>query len=244
MTLEQLEALRAARLDPADLPHTTTQRQATAYAAQTATLDHRITTAKSALATLAELSDDADVAWLDHLNTWRKVLCDELLTIKSPIRDKQEMGRNINLTLSIKCIDFGAGVLKDSGRELTNLRLGELMVASGFEVIGADPDRNFAGRLEWHGSLKETEQRMKETARRRAQAEQQLASALMDDDERAKQDAHSKRLRDAANALDIRIAADGSLRVFRNNEALDDATLTELQREAMAFTRRAFATSA
>src|SRR2546428_10281570 len=104
MTLEQLEALHDARKDPRDLPHETTTLEATAYGAETATLGLRITMAKAAQATLAELdvSEPHDVGWLDHLNSWRQVLCAELLEIKSPIRDPKVIGRSQKLTVSIR----------------------------------------------------------------------------------------------------------------------------------------------
>jgi hypothetical protein len=247
MTVEQLEQLRAARLDLADLPAATTRRAAGDYARDTAALDHRLTTAKAALATLAELSTDdadADAEWLGHLETWRKVLCDELLAIPSPVRDKQVLGRRQTLTFSIKCVDFGPDAFRDTGWELESSALGALMVASGYEVVGADPSRHFGGTLPWHGSIKEVERRLRDRARRRAQAEEQLASALMDDADRAKQEAETKKLRDVANTMNLRIGDDGRLRLFgANNQTVDEASLTELQRAALDFTRRAFAMS-
>jgi hypothetical protein len=246
VTLEQLEALRAARLDPQDLPHTTTMREAMAYGAETAAIDHRLATAKAALATLAELSDEtAESEWLDRLNAWRTTLCDELLAILSPVRDKQLLARKETLTLSIRCIDVGPGVFRDTGYALETSALGALMREAGYEVAGADLTRNFVGALPWHGSVRETERRLKDRARRRAIAQAQLDAVLLDEAERKQQEARSKALREAANALDIRIGADGGLRVVgANNEAIDESTLTPLQREALDFTRRAFATSA
>src|SRR2546422_5054921 len=102
------------------------------------------------------------------------------------------MGRSQNLTVSIRSIDFGAGEFRDSQWARETSRLGELMVASGYAVVGADPSRAYVGTLPWRGSLKEVEQRLKETARRRAQAQQQLDSALLDDDVRATQEAEAK----------------------------------------------------
>jgi hypothetical protein len=232
MTLEQLEHLHALRSKPDDLPHTVTRGEADAYARDTATLDHRIVAAKAAMTTLAELSDDADVAWLDHLNAWRKALCDELLTIKSPIRDPKVMGRSQNLTVSIRCIDFGAGQFRDSQWALETSRLGELMVASGYAVTGADASRAYVGTLPWRGSIKEVEERLRETAKRREQAQQQLDSALMDDDVRAAQEAEAKKFRDALDTLRLR---GPNLDV----QGVDEADLTPLQKEALARARRA-----
>jgi hypothetical protein len=242
VTLEQLEQLRAARLDPRDLPHTTTRREADAYAAETAALDHRAETAKAAMATLATLAtDDADAEWLDRLNVWRKTLCDELLALPSRIRDARTLGVQKNVTLSIRAIDFGGGQFRNSGWELESSRLGALMIADGYEVVGADPAQNYGGRLPCHGSIKEVEHRMKDAARRRARAQAQLDSALMDDDERAKQEAEAKELREALNSLRVRHGADGRslLVVDRDNEPIDETTLTPVERRALERARQA-----
>ena len=39
--------------------------------------------------------------WFDRLTAWREALCDELLTIESPIRDKDAKLRSDNLCFSI-----------------------------------------------------------------------------------------------------------------------------------------------
>ena len=113
-----------------------TRREADAYAAETAGLDRRIRQAREAQATLAAVSTlDAERAWQAVLTAWRHTLCDELLTIKSPIRDKETMGRSTNLKLSIRVIDFGLRIIiEDTGYALTTLRLGDLMRAAGYEV--------------------------------------------------------------------------------------------------------------
>jgi hypothetical protein len=38
---------------------------------------------------------------------------------------------------------------------------------TGYEPVGADPDRNFSGVIPWFGSLKEVERRMQELQKRR-----------------------------------------------------------------------------
>ena len=134
--------------------------------------------------------------------------------------------------MSIRCIDFGLGQLRDSGRELTNLRLGELMIASGYAVTGSDRSRNYAGTLPWHGSIKEVEKRLKETARLRARGAAQLDSALLDDDVRELQERGHKRLRDALNGLRLR----GPNLLVQD---VDESELTPLQQEALAWARAA-----
>lgn len=115
-----------------------------------------------------------------------------------------------NITLSIRTIDFGL-VIKDTGYDLTTLRLGQLMIAAGYEIVGADPDRNYSGELPWHGSIKEVEHRIKDRERRRQQAQAALDEALMDDDVRAKRDAESDIRREALNALPTRkVRGDGT----------------------------------
>ena len=113
---------------------------------------------KSATGRMAELPP-AEKKWIDDLTTWRQTLCDELLALPPRIRDKAEMGRQQNLTLSIRVIDFGLGVLNDPGYDLTTLRLGQLMRASGYEPRDADPTRNYSGVMPWFGSMKEIERR-------------------------------------------------------------------------------------
>ena len=181
MTLNELEQRRAGRVDPADLPHTTTIREAAEYAAETALRQLHLRVARQSTATLAELRDDADQRWLFDLTNWRATLVAELPSLPRSA-PAELLGRWQNVALSIKVVDFGLGVVKDSGYDLTNMRLGELMVASGHEVVGADPDRNFRGVLPWRGSIKDVEARIKEVERRRAAAQQQLDDALLDDD--------------------------------------------------------------
>lgn len=213
MTIDELEHQRAARLDPEDLPLSMTRAEAAAYSAATALLDQRIASCKGALATLDKLgTDDADVAWLAFLTSARETLATELLTIKSPIRDPKVMGRNINLTRSIRTIDFGLGVLAESGHDLTTLRLGELMQSAGYEAVGADPTRNYLGVMPWFGSVSEVEQRIAARERRCAAAQAQLDEALLDDDVRAKRDAEADMRRAELNTRPVRkVRGDGSM---------------------------------
>lgn len=212
MTIEELEQRRAARKDPRDLPHTTTRAEVDTYVADTAALDRRILQAGNATATLAALgSAEDDERWRDLLIAARDTLCGELLSLKSPIRDAHTLGVQANLTLSIRIIDFGLKVIKDSGYDLLTLKLGELMRAAGYAPQGADPDRNFSGTMPWFGSLPEVEKRIGALAARREQAQAALDDALMDDAERAERDAAAKARRDALNALPTRkTRGDGS----------------------------------
>jgi hypothetical protein len=203
---------RAERKDELDLPRTMTPREVNTYLAETATLDKKIAAFNTTLEMWTTLpTHDADGKWLDQLNAWRHVLCTELLALPSRIRDAQLLGVQQNLTLSIRAIDFGLTVLKDTGYGLTNLRLGQLMVASGYEVVGADLNRNYTGELPWFGSIKEVEHRITDVEQRRQRAQAALDDALMDDDARAKRDAEAQARREALNAPPQRkVRGDGS----------------------------------
>ena len=106
---------------------------------------------------------------------------------------------------------------------------------------GADPARNYDGELPWYGSVKEVQHRLRDLDRRRQAAEGQLADALLDDAEREKREGTAKHLNDALNALRTKISADPPyLRVVdRENDDVDESTLTPLQRQALAQARAA-----
>ena len=232
MTLEQLQQQLDAIPHDDALPASTTRGELAIIQARRVELGHRITSAKAAMEALQELNEHDDAVWLGHLHEWRKALVAELLTLKEPVRDAKSIGLQKNLTLSIKCIDFGSGAFRDGQWMLENSRLGNLMRASGFQPVGAQPERHYVGTLPWHGSIEEVEARLKQTEKRRAQAQQQLDSALLDDDVREKQEAESKRLRDALNGLRLR----GPNMLVQD---VDEASLTPLQQEALAWARRA-----
>src|SRR5258708_14084 len=81
------------------------QQEVDAYAARMEVVAQRfsaIQVATTALKGLAPLAPATE--WRDHLVEWRKTLCDELLAIKSPIRDSRTMGVQQNLKLSILTI--------------------------------------------------------------------------------------------------------------------------------------------
>jgi hypothetical protein len=95
--------------------------------------------------------------------------------------------------------------------------------------------------MPWHGSLRDLERQAKDVARRRRQAQAALDAALLDDDERARQEAEAKALNAAYNSLRVLVNADGGLRVAdRSGNDVDESTLTELQRKALERAREAF----
>lgn len=205
MTIADLEAQRAAIPDDSQLPASTTRDELAVIQRQRADLDRRIMRAREAMATIAALAaSDVDQQWLNQLNEWRPNLCERLLALPRIIRDPKMLGVQRNLTLSIRCIDFGRGVFEDTGWELENSELGQLMREAGYAPADADPQRHFGGTLPWRGSIKEIEQRLDKAERRRAAAQAQLDEALMDDADRAKRDAESQARRDALNAAPVR----------------------------------------
>jgi hypothetical protein len=121
------------------------------------------------------------------------------------------------------------------------------MREAGYEITGADPRINFSGVMPWHGSLREVEQRAKQVAKRRAQAEADLNSALMDDEARDAKEAEQKQLRDCFNAMRVRHSADPNapgLVVWMGGAPLtDESVLTPLQQRAIQWARATLATT-
>jgi hypothetical protein len=241
VTLEQLEQQRAARLAPEQLRNMP-MNEAADYVAATATLDNRVSAAKQAVATIAELTAqaEADANWLANLGAWRAVLCDELLAIPMYTREKTIAGKRLSLNMSIDAVDRG---ITDTYR-LVVLRLGQLMQASGYQPLGADPAQNNHGRMPWFGCVKEVEQRIKVTEERLLKAQAQLDDLLLDDDLRAEREARTKKLRAVGNSMRVRPDGRSGLRVVDgDNQPVDESTLTEDQRESLAWMRAAWATS-
>src|SRR5258705_11636486 len=102
MTLEELEAQRAAIPDDGALLASTTRDELAAIQQRRATLDRRILHAREATTTLVALGgSDPDQKWLDFETSARKNLCDELLTNKSAARDAHLIRLQSNITRSI-----------------------------------------------------------------------------------------------------------------------------------------------
>jgi hypothetical protein len=241
MTLEELQKLRDAVPDDGQLPATATQIDLTAVRARRALLDHRVRQAHEATAALASLGHgEADAAWLHFLTTAQETLEKEWALQPARIKTEQQLGIYLNLRTSLKWIvgevtdhpDIHAGSPKGDGYELINSRLGQLMVAAGYDVVGADPVHNYLGQLPWFGSIKETKQRIAALAARRAQATTMLEDALMNDDERARQVAETEKLRVALNGLRLR----GPKLLVQDR---DEEDLSPLEKEALAWARAA-----
>jgi hypothetical protein len=142
------------------------------------------------------------------LNTWRKILCDELLAMPPRVRDKAAIERQQNLTFSIKLIDFGfaANRLRAPIISLESTRVGELMVEAGYDVVGLELLRGPNG---FRGSLPDTEQRIKDLTKQRTEAQAALDVLLRTDEERAQQEAEDNAFHEAINTMDLAHGADG-----------------------------------
>src|SRR5688572_16482671 len=129
-----------------DLPASATQGDLHNNQQRRRELERQLTALDTAAAACHEFgSTEADTAWLAQLNSWRAVLCSELMEIKSPVRDPRLKARGVNITLSIKAIDRGLGIFERSDYSLVTSRLGQLMIASGYHIVNADPAQNYLG---------------------------------------------------------------------------------------------------
>ena len=238
--LDTLAALRAAIPPPGARPMSMTRDESQVLDAEASRLDRQVAAIRAAAAACQALgSTEADEAWLSFLTEARRTLCAELLSFTSPIRDPKRVGLQTNIRLSIRCIDRGPSAMEGTGYGLTNSRLGDLMRAAGHEVVGADPQRSYAGTMPWHGSMPEVEERLSILRERRAKAEAMLAEALLTDEERAARHEEAKELRDAFNKLVVKVSGDGTrLVAYRDRQAfLDDdpyrpEEMTDVERRA------------
>jgi hypothetical protein len=230
----QLQQQLAAIPADDDLPASTTQADLARNRQRRATVEGELAALNRAVAAVTALGSVAfDEQWRDQLTGWRTVLCDERMQIKSPIRDPVVKGREMNLAASIKCIDRGLHAFEHSQWELENSRLGQLMREAGYEPVGADPQRNYGGRLPCHGSLPEVEQRIATLAQKREQAEAALDAALMSDEERAAQEQESQQLAAAFNSMTVKLGPDGGLVALDDDgEVFEVSKITDLQRRA------------
>jgi hypothetical protein len=193
------------------LPLSTTREEQIAIRQRRVTLDARILRAREAQGVLENIDAESDHEWLDNLFRWRETL-QHCFPPPSDYPSAYDTGLASNLTLSIAVIDTGLQVLENSVYDLSTLRLGRLMQDDGFKLIGADSRRNYAGAMEWFGSIPETEARIATIEQQRAAAESMLTEALLDDDERQRLDAEAQVRRDEANAMPTRkVRHDGSM---------------------------------
>lgn len=109
------------------------------------------------------LDQQMDERWLANLNAWRDTISCELLSLPRRIRDQPTLDLQANLTFSLRLIDFGLSAGErhlGPVADLSPLRIGELMIAAGYDVCGPA----LRGPNGWIGSMPEVEKRI--TARR------------------------------------------------------------------------------
>lgn len=229
-----LQKQRAERLDELDLPRTMTQRQVNEYMAETTRIEQRIVNFDKVAAEYnACTSEDAaaDARWMEFIVAARKTLCDELLQIKSPIRDRETKLRADGLEWGLRYIDRGL-TASTIGPVVTlePTRLGELMAAAGYAVSGYA----LHGPNGFRCSLPEVEKRIAHLAKRRAAAEAALDEVLMSDEERAARDAEADELRAASDSLRLKGNAEGTGVIARDADGneLPVSAMTPLQRKA------------
>jgi hypothetical protein len=162
-TIEQLCAERASMPDPLDVP----PRQLADYEAKADTLDARILTIQIAQSILAEVDPllATYTKWRDHLVSWRKTLCDELLACPA-IKQR-------GLELSIQRIDWGLDFVNEMLP--ANLPLDDLMREAGY--VPRDAVARANGEA-WLGSMPAVEERLKALQARHDDARERLDAAL------------------------------------------------------------------
>ncbi|MEQ1761275.1 MAG: hypothetical protein ABL986_23445 [Vicinamibacterales bacterium] len=222
---------RADRLDPLDFPRVWTMRQCDVYSSETVRIDREIAAFERAVSAAQPNSDlDLDTQWLAHLTAWRDVLCTELLTIKSPIRDRDIKAQADALTWAIRLIDFGFRIAPLGITTLAPTRIGELMVGAGYTVEGD----GLRGAHGWRGSLPEVEHRIATLTQQRTAALAALDAVLLDDAARATVEAEAQDYRDALNRLHLKGSPDGQGYVVcdEQGDVRDLTTLTPAERTA------------
>ncbi len=150
--------------------------------------------------TLAEVAPQLEryTAWLRRLEGWRGELCADLLTIKSPMRQKAVVARSHDLTLSLRVCDRGLAEAAGTGYDdIASLALGKLMARDGYTAAT------------FVAGIKASEKAIARLRARRAGAEATLAAALVPDDERRRREAEADLLAATYNRLRVKIGPPG-----------------------------------
>jgi hypothetical protein len=169
-TIEQLEHALAALPDPLDVP----PRQFDEVETRRSALRACIYTIRSAKSELADVDPQlaAFTKWHDHLVSWRKTLCDQLVACPPQAR--------IGIELSIKRIDRGLDLM---GELLPgNLPLDDLMRDAGY--VPRDAVARAHGEA-WLGTLPYVEQRLAELQRRRDDTQARLNADVREQEQRS-----------------------------------------------------------
>src|SRR5690242_4535644 len=132
--LAELTSRRAERLDLDDLPGNLTQRERNAYVEQTLTLDRQVSAIRTAAEAVSFPTLDADAQFLAFLRSANKVIGEERMTIKSPIKDREIKRRADDLEWSLDFIHRGFN-RKPNSLPIVTLAptaIGKLMMAAGY----------------------------------------------------------------------------------------------------------------
>ncbi len=169
-------------LDPLDIPRTWTQRQLEAYETQRGNLGVILRELGTNHATLVQVTPkiEADEKWEADLLAMRTTLLQELATLPPQIRLEKDLHFMTNRKISVRIVDFGPHADGQWTRDISTLRLGELLLAAGYRQF--EPERNTnatVGEIEFHGCLAEVQPRLKDLRARRDDAQKRLNDALL-----------------------------------------------------------------
>jgi hypothetical protein len=183
-TLDQIVRQLAALPDEQDIPLSWTRRQLDDLRQKRCVLDARLTTARRATSTLAEVGPQIATLtkWRDHLAAWRATLCDRLVAL-APAHTAPEFGQRQTLELSITRIDQGLDLGPSGNCAYGHLPLDDLMRDAGY--VPRDLVARAQGEA-WLGCMPDVERRIAELQKRHDDAQARLTEALLSDAERAK----------------------------------------------------------
>ena len=228
MTPEQLQRKLETKIAELDVRRLQTQADVVACVAQIDALSQRISDVQVASTALGGLPPlDPLPKWRDHLPVWRENFVKQLLAIAPDDRDRATQELQQGLRLSIRNVDAGCGYWPN-GAPMIGIPLAEAIAAAGYE-----PPANRPG-VAWYGNLQEVEHRIKQWTKQRDEAQAALDNALLDDDERAKQDAEREQYGQTYESLRFKIGTDGHLVPHRvNGSELPESEMTPDQKKVL-----------
>jgi len=228
MTPEQLQRELETKIADLDVRRLQAQADVDACTAQIEALSQRSSDVQVASTTLASLPPVGPLLeWRDHLPVWRENFVTRLLAVAPDDHDRATQELQQGLRLSIANIDRGCGFWPN-GAPMIGIPLAEAIAAAGYE-----PPANRPG-VAWYGNLQEVEHRIKQWTKQRDEAQAALDNALLDDDERAKQDAEREQYGQTYESLRFKIGTDGHLVPHRvNGSELPESEMTPDQKKVL-----------
>jgi hypothetical protein len=173
--LESLQQEDAAMLHPLDIPPTWTQRQGNDYQSRRLLVPRLISLIRVATDSLAEVEPQLARLTQEHtdLEAIRAELCTELLACPPRPRSRTDIDHQQALKISIRGVD-GTFDLQNNMIP-PRLPLFTKLLARGYVAPPAAPWNPMAALF---GTLPTIERRLKDLEKRRAQAQEQLDSAI------------------------------------------------------------------